>query len=47
MSAVAQGYATALCDAEILAHLAYLEVRNQVERVRDPSGVLVWRLTEL
>jgi glyoxylase-like metal-dependent hydrolase (beta-lactamase superfamily II) len=32
--------------AELLAYLAYLEVRDQAERVRDLSGVFVWRTTE-
>jgi len=32
--------------AEILAYLAYLEVRGQAERVRNPSGVFVWRTAE-
>jgi hypothetical protein len=32
--------------AEILAYLAYLEVRDQAERVRDASGVFVWRLAQ-
>jgi glyoxylase-like metal-dependent hydrolase (beta-lactamase superfamily II) len=31
--------------AEILAHLAYLEVRSQAERVRTPRGVFAWRAT--
>jgi hypothetical protein len=31
---------------EILAYLAYLEARDQVERVRDPSRVFVWRPAE-
>jgi glyoxylase-like metal-dependent hydrolase (beta-lactamase superfamily II) len=29
--------------AEILAYLAYLEVRGQAERVRESEGVFVWR----
>ena len=29
--------------AEILAYLAYLEVRGQAERVRASEGIFVWR----
>jgi glyoxylase-like metal-dependent hydrolase (beta-lactamase superfamily II) len=29
--------------AEVLAYLAYLEVRGQAQRVRAPHGVFVWR----
>ncbi len=29
--------------AEILAYLAYLEVRGQAERVRASEGVFIWR----
>jgi len=29
--------------AEILAYLAYLEVRGRAERVRTPEGVFLWR----